>query len=221
MSISTIIEMDNITSDEYPLIKKVCIDKFLNDTYIEKIFNYVNLEKLIILMSKHQFAMYCDKLAILKKIKKIRIYDPQNESFKTKFRNNKSIVLKGDSGLYNLPNICTYNDCMLVENLGKCRNHNGVNTKCLLCKLRLEIINNSQIKHINVLNLNVNSYSILNNLPQNLEYLKLPYISNNKLTNIPLNLKEFVFHMPKKTNESLDKITYSLKLPFECSLSFV
>jgi hypothetical protein len=201
--------------------KKVCINEILSDANIEKIFNCVNLIKLNIFMSKEQFSKFCNKFAIFQKITKLRIYNV------IQYLSNKNFRMKGAYGLYQLPNQCIYNNCILIANLSKCKNHSGIDKKCILCKLRLQIINISQVTSLNILNLNTNSYSMLNNLPQNLEYLKLPLIPINKLTNIPINLKELVFHIDKKSNATntsndfLYKLTSDLKLPFDCSLLFV
>jgi len=209
MFISTINELNNITIHDYLTIKKIQINAILDVNHIEKIFNCINLEKLIMLMSKEQFELYHNKFATFQKIVKIRIYEPH------------IVKMKGTDGLYKIPNTCIYENYYLISNLGKCISHTGVDKKCILCKLRLQILNNSEAKSINILNLNKNSYIILNNLSENLQYLKLPYIPTNKLPNLPFNLKELVIHIPKKLSVSHDKILSSIKLPFDCSLNFI
>ena len=216
-AITTTEQLNNF-NDLYENVTIVSIyGKILDDVHLDKIFKFKNLKYLGLLINKKMEKILCNSLSIFQNLHKINIsfYGENDVS------NEDEIYIGSFVGLSE--NLMCKNQNLIIEQLEYCPGFDNCNF-CDLEKNFNNILVNNSITNINILNIDVHSYFLLNNLPDTVEKLQINikdkylYVS---LNNLPNSLKELIIVHKNMNYNDKNNIIFKLKLPFGCNISFI
>jgi len=183
--------------DLYELVQKLS-----SDTYINNIVNCSNLTSLHLKLSIDSFPM---KIIKLRQLSELVLY--------SSITNTITIP----------PEICTLDNLEYLE-VGTNQNFIMHQHKMIIFKLAKEITIPDYIKELMIID--VADTEIINNLPFNVEILKIAFFNEPSITNLPFGLKKLIIfnneveYMDDITNEYITKklTKDDIKIPHGCEL---
>lgn len=192
-------------------------EKILDDVHLDKIFKFKNLKYLGLLINKNMEKTLCDSLSIFQKLHKINIsFYGHNDVL-----DEDEIFINSFEGL-NEKLMCQ-NQNLIIEQLEYCPGFDN----CNFCDFKQNFNNilvNNSVTNINILNIDIYSYFLLDNLPDTVEKLQINIKDKYlyvKLNNLPLSLKELIVVHKNMNDNDKNNVIANIKLPFECNVSFV
>lgn len=208
----TIKDLDKYNDEELKNIK-VLFNEDITEIN-ERMFLCENLQYMAIFVTREFVRKHLDKFAKFKYLNYISMKD--NEDWETY------------TGWITIPNIIQFDNSVLILHLTNCRCDEIKNTSSYhTCYCKLFGNNYNKIKNMNIIDLYPTKNNLLDNLPNNLEFLKLgnchPLTFNN-LFNLPITLKNLILvcnYGRKPSNIEIDKFLKKIKLPYGCELIII
>jgi len=203
MLIKTIEQLNNITKEDYDKVLLVYIKDLMLEDDLIKIFNFCNLNVICIYTPKATLNKHNSKFAIFQKLQYFSLYNRSDNKWLDEFN--------------------IFDDKLLLYN---------VNIDFCVFNLITQKDTFSKLKKINTFNLGERDNLLydksfydgfLHNLPENLEYLQVSINIYQYLNNLPLTLKELVLIVKPFNFKDFDKdkIIKYVKLPMNCSLKIL
>lgn len=198
MSIYTSNELDKLTVEKYPSIKAIRIGTMINELQLEKIFLCVNLRKVGVKINREIFDKHQYKFANLQCLEENFCYD------------EKCIEHYSSMLILNPINVCGSN--ILISML-------GTHTEKIIM-YKMANLSETPITNINIMMVMTNEFIFLDNLPNTLEQLRIPYFQDIiNIKNLPIGLKKIIINCSAYyANDTQKILDEKLKLPFGCKL---
>jgi len=198
------------------LLLFVYLDKY-RETVIWTRYLNKNLKYLQLLVNENMKLKIYNYLANFQKLHRLQLMfykdedlSQENEIYLNHFEQQTNIMHSDNN--------------LLISNLEYCPGSDY----CNYCDLRKDlkyIFANNNITNINILDINVDSYFLLDELPNTVERLQINIKDNHhniKLTNLPFSLKELIIiHKGEMATKDIDRNISNIKLPFECKIIFM